>query len=119
MTRSASIKSSILAIRQSLLKILKNGGGDVAQCPLVAVSAANDAYADLSALEKLVDSKQIIVKDRVDLFTDEGDYLFSVCKGNDKRWRRVNLYHNAEGREAIGTFEIVQPDYINDTGMNI
>ena len=62
---------------------------------------------------------KVKIKDRVDLFTEDGDYLFSVCKGHDKRWRRVYLYHNAEGQEKIGAFDMIEPDYINDTGMNI
>jgi hypothetical protein len=119
MTRSASIKGIIQAIRKSLETITKNGGGDVVRAPLVAVNAAVNAYADLSTLEKLIDPKQVIVQDRLDIFTDNGEYLFTVAKGNDGLWRRVYMYRNVQGQEAIGSIAMERPDYRNDMGMNI
>jgi hypothetical protein len=120
MTRSASIKSTILAIRTSLLKILKNDQAFSSSLhKLLLIGAANDAHADLAMLEKLIDPKQVMVQNRIDIFTDDGLYLHSVCKGGDDKWRIVHFYINAEGQEAIMNIQMTSPDWTNMARMNI
>jgi len=59
------------------------------------------------------------VKDRIDLYTESGEYLFSVCKGGDGQFRRVFMYKGPDGQERIGRIEMSQPDFVNQLRMNI
>ena len=65
------------------------------------------------------DMKKIKIKDRVDLFTDGGEYLFSVMKGCDEKWRRCTMYQDSGATERLGTIEMLTPDYQNTNKMNI
>lgn len=62
---------------------------------------------------------KVKIKDRIDLYTDDGLYIYSICKGGDGKWRNVYLYVNGEGKEAIMSIKMISPDYTNMAHMNI
>jgi hypothetical protein len=62
---------------------------------------------------------KLTIKDRVDLYTDDGEYLFSVMKGCDEKWRRCAMYRDSGATERIGNIEMVTPDYQNNNRMNL
>ena len=59
------------------------------------------------------------VKDRIDLYTEEGVYLFSVMKGRDTKWRHVRMYQDTQGIERIHNVNMETPDYQNTLHMNL
>lgn len=61
---------------------------------------------------------KIVVEGRMDLFTSDGAYLFSVMQGSDSRWRRIMMYKDPTGKERIGNINMIEPDYQNKGNMN-
>ena len=56
---------------------------------------------------------------RMDLYTDDGAYIFSVMQGRDGQWRRVYMYIDSQGVERITNICVEYPDYQNKFHMNI